>query len=173
MYVADDYANTNCTSLNSWCTTNSITATTFSNAVIDMADYGSPGMPKIVVLGGGTSHTVYFNQNNTAAGNAAGIQSAIDSALAVNVNENEVSKTPFTVFPNPATDIVTLEFNSAVAGAKNVMVYNALGQEVMCTSFTDVACGTNKRELNLAALDPGCYVIRLEDNQWTRVNVVD
>jgi hypothetical protein len=172
LYVADDYANTNCTSLNSWCTTNSITGTTFSDASIDMTDYGSPGMPKIVVLGGGTSHTVFFNQNNTAAGNAVALQNAIDSALAVGVNDNEISKTPFNVFPNPATDNVTLEFNSGVAGAMNVMVYNTLGQEVMFTSFTDVAYGTNRKELNLTALLPGCYVIRLEDNQWTQVNVV-
>ena len=52
MYMCDDYANTTCTSLDSWRNNNGITsATLFSDAAINMADYGGNGMPKIVVIG--------------------------------------------------------------------------------------------------------------------------
>src|SRR5262245_353846 len=53
-YLIDDYANTTCTSLNSWGTSigapPSSSSLRFSNAAIDMTNYGATGMPKIVVV---------------------------------------------------------------------------------------------------------------------------
>src|SRR5438128_5107173 len=64
MYLCDDYANTSCSSLNSWGTSAGIAESSsslrFSDAAINLTDYGSAGMPKIVVVGG-TDHTVFYN----------------------------------------------------------------------------------------------------------------
>src|SRR5258706_1435857 len=79
-YLVDDVANTSCSSLNSWGASTGLTNyTSFSNSSIKMTDYGITGMPKIVVLSGGSSHLVYFNQSdslNTVTFNAA-IKNAI------------------------------------------------------------------------------------------------
>src|SRR5712671_2429145 len=101
MYLCDDYGNTACSSVNSWANTNGLTnAVRFSNASINMADYGSTGMPKIVVIGG-TNHTVFYSANNTV--NSNNLQGAINSALnATGVNEPGGSISSFSVFPNPA-----------------------------------------------------------------------
>src|SRR5688572_17237395 len=78
-YLVDDYGNTNCASMNSWASVNSITANAkFTNAAIDMTDYGTAGMPKTVVLGG-TSHTVFYNVNGAVSQSA--LQTAISNAL--------------------------------------------------------------------------------------------
>src|SRR6185436_8668613 len=51
MYIVDDYANTSCTSLDSWRNHEGLgSAKSFSNASINMADYGAAGMPKVVVI---------------------------------------------------------------------------------------------------------------------------
>ena len=86
MYLCDDYGNTTCASLNSWANNIGVTNTIrFSNSAIDMMDYGSTGMPKIVVVGG-SNHTVYYNSNNTV--DATNLQNAINSALlATGINE--------------------------------------------------------------------------------------
>ncbi|HRD39909.1 MAG TPA: hypothetical protein PLC65_14870, partial [Bacteroidia bacterium] len=64
-YLVDDYANTSCPTLTSWALTNGMpNAIVFSNSAIDMYDYGSTGMPKIVVIGG-ANHQVFDNQNNS------------------------------------------------------------------------------------------------------------
>ena len=48
-----------------------------------MSNYGSAGMPKVVVLGG-SSHSVYYNVNNNQI-NLNGVQTAINNALAAAV----------------------------------------------------------------------------------------
>ncbi|MBA3683174.1 MAG: hypothetical protein H0W73_18715, partial [Bacteroidetes bacterium] len=56
-YVADDYANSNCATINNWCASNGINPTAkFSSTVVSMSAYGTAGMPKVIVLGG-ANHT--------------------------------------------------------------------------------------------------------------------
>ena len=63
-YMADDYANTSCSSLSSWGDNyNMSNSTFFSSTDVNMNDYGVAGMPKVVVLGG-LDHHVYFNEND-------------------------------------------------------------------------------------------------------------
>jgi hypothetical protein len=63
-YLADDLGNTSCATLTSWGNTNSMpNAIKFSSTSVNQTGYGTAGMPKIVVLGG-ASHTVFYNQNS-------------------------------------------------------------------------------------------------------------
>jgi hypothetical protein len=82
MYLCDDYADTNCASLTAWGNSNSLTNTIkFSDAKINMLDYGSTGMPKVVVLGN-PEHKVYFNANNSV--NPTDLQTAICFPIQLN-----------------------------------------------------------------------------------------
>ena len=79
-YMADDYANTSCSSLMSWGNSNNMpNSIFFSSPDVNMNGYGTAGMPKVVVLGG-TNHTIYFNENDGNI-NFLGVTTAIDSAL--------------------------------------------------------------------------------------------
>ena len=79
-YLVDDYANTPCSGFDAWANFYGLgTTTKFSDASISMSDYGTDGMPKIVVLGG-SNHQVYFNKNSSSVG----VKEAIDQALADN-----------------------------------------------------------------------------------------
>lgn len=167
LYVVDDYANTNCTSLGSWCTSNGITGTTFSNSAIDMLDYGSAGMPKIVVLGG-TAHTVFFNQNNTAAGNSTAIQQAIDAALAVTVQDPASPLASMQVAPNPASTNATLTVNMSESSETSITVYNTPGQQVMTVYSGTLVAGETKFELNLNELAAGSYYIQVTNGTVRR-----
>jgi hypothetical protein len=163
LYVVDDYANTNCTSLGSWCTNNGITATTFSNAAIDMLDYNStPGMPKIVVLGG-TSHSVYFNAVNAAAGDPVAIQSAIDSALVTGVNETQQAFEQVNLFPNPAGDLSLLSFTVSKPAESTIDIYDQLGQRVSNVYSGTLLPGEHSIPLNIGDLAAGIYFVQIND----------
>jgi hypothetical protein len=130
-FVADDSGNTTCATLSGWLTTNAITPNLkFSNAAINMADYGTAGMPKTVVLGG-TMHAVYFNENNTL--DVQALKDAIDTALAVNARSSEViSSIPGQVMNNaPALAVypsVGNGFVSITSGENSVIeIYDSMG----------------------------------------------
>ena len=105
-------ANTSCTSLNSWKNSTGLTnAVTFSDAAINMGDYGSAGMPKIVVLGGG-GHTVFYNVNNTV--NITDLQDGIDAALlATGIQEQSELASSLNVYPDPIVDNAQIKFTLA------------------------------------------------------------
>ncbi len=158
MYVVDDVANSSCTVINSWTATNNMPiATEFSNAAIDMSDYGTAGMPKIVVLGG-QWHKVYYNSNG--AGNATALQTAIDSALAqtgvqpITANENSV-----VAYPVPSCDNVTLTFSSIDNGTATIDIYSVDGKKVKETEQQSVSTGVNNLVIGTAELSAGIYTV--------------
>lgn len=171
MYVADDAANTNCTTLNSWLSTNGITTNAvFSNAAINMSDYGTPGMPKIVVLGGDTAHTVFFNQNGTAAGNVTALQNAIDNALAISgTNTGSAEADAAGIFPNPSSGSTTLYIRTDRSAESVVSVYDALGQKLFTAFDGTLLAGENKIIIPGELLADGIYYIRIGQGENSRM----
>ena len=84
-YLVDDFGDNTCADLSNWTVTNNVAGgspISFNNIgkPINMNDYGSGGMPKVVVVGG-SSHYVYFNENFSATDNEVAITSAIAQGL--------------------------------------------------------------------------------------------
>lgn len=162
-YLVDDYANTNCSSLNSWASTNGITPdASFSNAAIDMNDYGGAGMPKTVVLGG-ASHTVFDNQNNTL--NVTQFNAAIAQALlasAIGINEVKQSKATVSVFPNPIVgDQFIISFNLTEGGMVTIEIFNLLGAKVKEVLSENQTSGNHKVNLG-TELKNGSYFLKIK-----------
>jgi hypothetical protein len=160
-YLADDYANTICTSLTGWATTNGlVTDAVFSNALIDMLDYGTAGMPKTVVLGG-LSHTIYYNQNGSNV--MADLQTAINNAISANgimeLSKNQVLG--LNVFPNPAKNTSTLYYTLPASEEVTMEVINPLGQKINTFSIGKQSAGKQEYQFNLESLSNGVYYIRL------------
>lgn len=172
MYVVDDYGNTQCNSLNNWVNTNSIVdVTIFSDSSIDMTAYGGVGMPKIVVLGGGFGHGVYFNENNNAAEDSLGIANAIDSALA-DVTGIILPVVPAlnSVFPNPSDLSSTLLISAAQPVAATIDIVNELGQVVKPVFNGNLVQGENRFLIPTADLPAGTYFIRVKDAENTALH---
>lgn len=175
LYLVDDYANTTCTSLNSWAASNGIAQSSsslrFSNAAINMLDYGSTGMPKTIVLGG-ANHTVFYNVNNTI--NSAALQNAINSALATTgINEQNSTVSSLNVAPNPAGNSAEIKFILAKSTDVKLELFNLEGQMVQNIFSGKLNTGENKIVLNLADYASGMYLIKLTDADQTRfMNVV-
>lgn len=171
-YLIDDYGNTSCSSVSSWGTSNigeNITAT-FSSSEIDMTDYGSTGMPKVVVVGG-PSHTVYYNKNNSV--NSTDLQEAINSGLSETskIKENTSINTIFHVYPNPTTDKLSLSYSLKNELEMNIELYNLLGEKIDLIVSEKQVVGNYQFEISTTDLDNGIYFIKV-DTQILKFQVV-
>jgi hypothetical protein len=160
-YLSDDSGNTPCNSLALWASTNGIHPdASFSNSSIDMDDYGGPGMPKTVVLGG-TSHTVFYDVNGPV--NSTSLEAAISNALAATGIENQSSVLAgINLFPNPANNSTTmLTYNLVQNADVTVDVYNTLGAKVISLPAGEQIPGEHEIPLDLSTLSNGVYFISL------------
>lgn len=171
MYVADDFADTPCISLASWLTGIGVTnVTAFSNAAINMNDYGSIGMPKVVVIGG-PEYKVFYNANNSE--NHVLMQSAINEAIAattVGVGENEAAFSGVSLYPNPTSSNSTLTFDLKEPSPVTIETLSPSGQLISQQIFSSPNSGRNTFEINTEALSTGIYFVRLRAND--RVSMV-
>ena len=164
MYMADDFANTNCNSLINWATNNGITnATYFSNNAIDMFDYGAPGMPKVVVVGD-VNHAVFFNANDVVNGNA--LQTAINTAITATLTVINETADPFgttNLYPNPAGNMTSLTFSIEESTAMMVDIYDFAGKRIKELVYASLTTGQNTIEISTESLDNGLYFVKLSD----------
>jgi len=164
LYLCDDLGDTPCASVNSWANSNSIPASAaslrFSNAAINMTNYGTSGMPKITVFGG-SSHSIFYNVNGSVVGTE--LQTAISSALNANsIEESGAITSEISLFPNPANAFLHLSFSLAKQSVVNIEMYNILGEKVY--SNTDkFNKGINKLDIATNKLNNGIYFVRISD----------
>lgn len=163
-YLADDYANTSCTSISSWGKSSidsNITAT-FSNAAIKMSNYGTAGMPKTVVLGR-SSHKVFFNQNNAV--NSTNLKSAIDQALVpepidnTGIEENRIGGITFNIYPNPVDNKTNISYFLEKEMDVKIELFNMLGERVQSIVSEKQNAGEYQVEINTNNLINGTYFV--------------
>jgi hypothetical protein len=162
-YLVDDYANTSCSSLTGWASANSMpNAVVFSNATIDMSDYGTDGMPKIVVLGG-SDHKIYYNVNTFSDG--IGVQAAIDSALSEStfgIAELSTNNFQLSVSPNPSNKKeVSLSYSLSETQDVTIEIINPIGEKVETFLFKQQPKGNNQQQLDVSELSSGIYIVKL------------
>ncbi|MFH0893571.1 MAG: T9SS type A sorting domain-containing protein [Bacteroidota bacterium] len=165
-YLTDDYANSTCSYIDTWANTSGMPDTSFmwefSNTAIKMTDYGSTGMPKIVVLGT-NGHNVFYNINNAV--DTSDLHQAIDSALAIAGVEQIMSSLPtIKVYPNPASTEVTIEIPKEMQHFSDIEILNETGQVVQILSGYLVS-EKNELTLNVEKLNAGIYFLKFNSKE--------
>ncbi len=157
-YISDDLANTSCATLQSWTTTNGLgAAEIFSNSSLVQTQYGSGGMPKIVVLA--PNRQVKLNQNSSLT--TGQITTAINSALATTgVNETVNSNLHLSVYPNPVNNILSSEYFLEESSEVTIELVNMLGAKVKSFSQKQSA-GKHDFQIETEALNNGIYFLKI------------
>jgi hypothetical protein len=161
-YLADDFGNSPCSYLTGWVANYNITADAiFSDALLDMHDYGTIGMPKVVVLGQNT-HTIYYNKNDNQT-TQIGVENAITLALTplVGIDEQAENDMNLTAYPNPTNGIINVEYSSKIPVHFNVI--NMLGENV----FSQKTNNTKKTTIDLSNLKKGLYFLQMTTESKT------
>lgn len=164
LYLVDDYANTTCSALNSWANGLGILQNSwslrFSNPAIDMLDYGSTGMPKIVVVGG-TGHNVYYNTNNTV--NQTNLQNAISAALSSTGFEETENPMQVSIFPNPASNDLHVKFTTTGPGEITISLYDLQGKLISTLLDGFRPAGKHESSFNILEHPEGSYLLKITD----------
>jgi len=169
-YMADDYANTTCSSLMSWGNTNNMpNSTFFSSSDVNMSGYGIAGMPKVVVLGG-SDHTIFYNQNDshiTFNGTQTAISDALSAPLAVNDQQN--SKFGLISFPNPTQNgKLNVSYRIDNNGPINIEIINILGKTVLALEDQiPNIIGQYNNTFDISELTKGTYFLKLSTLSYT------
>ena len=79
------------------------------------------------------------------------------SVANVNNNINAIS-----VYPNPAIETATINFNLIEANQANVSVIDMTGKTVATVFNGNLAAGAHQFEINVANLATGCYFVQVQ-----------
>ena len=170
-YLTDDYANTSCSSISNWGATNSMeNHIAFSSEAISMSDYGTNGMPKVVVLAG-KSHDVLYNQNNGSI-SFDGVLEAITTGLnSVGIDDIEEINNSLSIFPNPSNGLFAIEF--LVQENTKLEVFTVLGEKVVDVNIE--ACTLNKKKkinIDLSSQAQGLYLVNLSNGTFNESQII-
>ncbi len=73
----------------------------------------------------------------------------------------EPAEYPMALFPNPATDLITLSWDVLTTDVYRLLVYNTLGQLVINTDW--LASDATRQDLDISQLPKGFYIVRKQD----------
>ena len=167
MYLIDDYGDTKCGPLNSWAKDKGLSgATIFSDASIDMADYGAFGMPKIVVVGG-ADYQVFYQSDFAVDANQlqAGITDALITIPTTNIKSKNNS---FTIYPNPAISEATIKVYLAQETEIQIQVFSSIGQKVLTLNKGQLKAGDQSIIINTSKLLPGNYTVQIAAEKFKK-----
>ena len=71
-------------------------------------------------------------------------------------------ETTGTIYPNPGEDEITLEFTLEEPGTGEILVYDAIGNEIAMPGSHFFNSGTNRIQLNISQYAAGTYIIKVK-----------
>ena len=156
-YLADDFANSDCSYLNAWAGNYQLfPEASFSNSLISMNDYGGPGMPKVVVIG--PDKQVYYNVNNnqiTEAGVVDGINQALSGT--VSISDNPIDNISF----NYLYTYNKIELKHSISTPISINIFNNLGELVKIDHIEDL----NSITIDVKDLNKGLYILKINSGK--------
>ncbi len=167
-YLSDGFGSHRCDTLTVWAANNHVDSNTIivSTASVNLIDYGYPGMPKIVVLGG-TSHHVFFNNDDAAAGDSIGLCIAIDSALNANnlIVENNSIINKIILFPNPVISKAFLSYSLSEIADVEIEIFTADNKKVFYEINENITKGNHEKEIDFEKFSNGNYILRMNSKK--------
>jgi hypothetical protein len=86
-------------------------------------------------------------------------------SLGVGLNKNELASANISVYPNPASDVITITASDIKTLPLNVAIYDMVGRKVLARTYTE----NNVNEtINIAGLNKGVYFFMINNAQGSR-----
>ncbi|HKR05289.1 MAG TPA: T9SS type A sorting domain-containing protein [Bacteroidia bacterium] len=159
---------TTCAATSSWVSTSGLTLyMPFDSGATQVAYYGGFGMPTVVLLGG-TNHRVMFSTLSFSTSDTTIMR---DSILALLNSPTGIADLPgvvtsLEVFPNPATDNVTINLDLKGETALHIDITDISGKQI-AVIMNEIRTGIVSKQFSTAALPNGNYLVRLQMNGKT------
>jgi photosystem II stability/assembly factor-like uncharacterized protein len=114
----------------------------------------------------GTSNllrSVYFTDANTGyvVGDGGTILKTTNGRGIVSINEPLSAESLFTIYPNPATNKITVSTNRALPGETRVSIFSISGQQLMQAKFQN----QKQFEMYVSTLAKGIYLVKIQTSK--------
>jgi hypothetical protein len=114
----------------------------------------------------------FLNPNNNSNGESFGLFVALASGGAlvalpvVTSLDEQTAINDMKFFPNPATDVVNLNFDLERSSQVSIDIYNLVGAQVYSTALGNKAAGMHSNTINIEGLKEGMYLLRITTNNF-------
>lgn len=148
-----------CIVSSNWVATANVAAlyTPMDSGEAQVAYYGGFGMPTVVLLGG-MDHRVLFSTQSFSSSDTTimrdSILALLNTANGIQDLHDEVNS--FNVYPNPANDILTIEFKNQIPSTQ-LCITNTLGQVILSSDINNA----NTATIDIAHLPAGIYFVQI------------
>ncbi|MFI5221474.1 MAG: T9SS type A sorting domain-containing protein [Bacteroidia bacterium] len=168
-YLVD--GNNNCTSagqLTPWANTYGLgSVTKFSTTSVYNTSYYAPAMPSIMVFSGG-NHAVAFRQDNSLT--SANLTAAIDQAIITSgVNEEKQTNFQLSVYPNPASEKVSVNFFLNQTTDVTIDIFDLLGSKIKSIPLGKQTSGNHQPVIETETLNNGIYFLKLNAGEFSQI----
>jgi len=155
---------TTCIYAAGWVSSNNLGTlyTPMNNGAAHVAHYGGFGMPTVVVLGG-ADHRVMFSTQSFSTSDTTAMR---DSIIAMINSTAGIANLPsalnkFTVYPNPATDNISINLDMKETANLLIDVTDITGKQLAIIS-NEKQTGIVTKQFSTAALPGGNYFVRIQ-----------
>jgi hypothetical protein len=113
-----------------------------------------------------SSKSALFSISNTTLTTPLGTTTetvvTINSMYVLGVKEQSAVSQEFSVYPNPAKEMITMEFTNNNGEQMSYEIVNALGQPVLRSNLGNQT-GLSKASINISHLESGIYFVKLNN----------
>jgi hypothetical protein len=78
----------------------------------------------------------------------------------------------YNVYPNPATDNLTIEINAAIDDYYTITIIDVLGNQVASMPSTKINQGSFKKAFDISTLSSGVYTYRIKSGTVNRTGTI-
>jgi hypothetical protein len=166
-----------CSQINTWVTGNGFTSIPCDSGAAQVAYYGGMGMPTIVILGGGSAHSVlgtpyvgFSTSDTTTMANA--IRSSLNPS---GIKETVLTVNSIDVFPNPADNKLNLTFDLYKNSTVKIELVDITGRVVSVLSNENLWKGKISKTIESASFAEGNYILKISTDESVinkKINIV-
>ncbi len=155
---------TTCTYSASWVADNNLPLyAPMDSGAVQVAYYGGFGMPTVVLLGGANQDVLFVTQDfNTS--DTTTMRDLILNTFTASTPELKEEISNLSVFPNPSTDVMTINFNLLTSSESFIELLDLKGSRVLVMENEQLNQGAVQKELNVSALSAGSYILKVHAN---------
>ncbi len=155
---------TTCSYSSGWVSSNNLPLfTPMDSGAYQVAYYGGFGMPTAVLLGG-TDHRVMIENANFVASDTTIFRDSILNFLGVSqsgIKELSSSIQGLNVYPNPATNVVNVDFTAAKNSNLLLELINIEGKQMIAPIEEKSVSGKITKQMNVSTIPSGVYTVRI------------
>ncbi|MBK7959466.1 MAG: T9SS type A sorting domain-containing protein [Bacteroidetes bacterium] len=182
-YVMPFNNSTTCATTSSWVSTNGLSLyVPYDSGAMQVANYGW-GMPTVVLLGG-KNHRIMFSTLSFSTSDTIMMR---DSMIALFTKKADTVKTSaifsvnnaninaLNIYPNPAVNAISLNFNSNESGNLVISLTTLNGAVVKSYSEEKISSGFYSKSMNLNGITKGNYLLNgtLNNKNFTKQVIIE